>query len=99
MRIGRSIIRWNWADILITPNKSLEYELKLGKDSNFGIFDFQFEISHKCDHAGITFIFGIYRLFWLNLNLYDHRHWNHKEDRWLRSGEVEEDDEEETDNV
>lgn len=45
-------------------------------------FDFSLRWSTKRDHAGIDFTFSIYKLFWLNLNIYDHRHWDHDKDNW-----------------
>lgn len=80
---------WNWGDIIITPNKSFEYQFIFGKNANFDLFDLSFKWTTKQDHAGPSFTFGIKYLFWINLKIYDYRHWNHKQNRWALPEDVE----------
>lgn len=62
MKIGNSIITPSWGDILIWKNKSFECKLICTRNS---------------DHAGISFTFGHRKLFWMNFNIHDRRHWHH----------------------
>lgn len=96
MKIGKSFLSLTWGDIPISANKSFEYQLELFGDSDGFTetrpFEFRFEITRKTDHAGASFIWGIRKLFWIHLNVHDHRHWNNKANRWALPGEPEEDD-------
>jgi len=87
MKFGKfARITPRWGAIQIAKNKSFEYQIEFDK-----FHDQPFELSlswtTKRDHAGIDFTFSIYKLFWLNLNIHDHRHWNHDEDRWEEPGD------------
>ena len=84
-------ISWTWGDIIIAPNKSFEYQFEFGKNAKFIPFELSFKWTSKQDHAGLSFIFGIKYLFWINFSVYDHRHWNHEQNRWSLPGDVEED--------
>lgn len=50
--------------------------MKIGSKDKDDIFEFKVYWKRKCDHSGFSFYFGVYRLFWLGINIYDHRHWN-----------------------
>lgn len=80
--IGKYNLNWTWGDIIISANKSFEYQFEFGKNSNFNIFDFSFIITSQQDHAGPSFTFGIKYLFWIRLSIYDHRHWDDENDCW-----------------
>lgn len=74
-------------DIQLSQNKSFEFQIEFGKNSNFCPFEFSIKWTTKQDHAGFRFIFGIYGLFWICMNIYDHRHWNYEKDRWYLPGD------------
>jgi hypothetical protein len=75
-------------DIQLSENKSFGIQTEFGKNSNFNPFEFLIKWTTKQDHAGFRFVFGIYRLFWISIEIYDHRHWNYEKDRWYLPGEV-----------
>ena len=82
MKLGRSVLRWNWGDVVFAENKSFEYQFDWGRNANFNPFELSFRITSKTDHAGVCFRFGVKYLFFVCLKTYDHRHWNHEENRW-----------------
>lgn len=87
MKFGKfASIEPRWGTIQIAKNKSFEYQIEFNK-----FHDQPFELSGrwttKQDHAGFDFVFSIYKLFWLNLNIHDHRHWNHDHNRWEEPGD------------
>ncbi len=89
MNIGKNILTWSWGDIQISKNKFFEYQFEFGKNTPSHIpFEFNISVTSKTDHAGPKFIFGIINLFWICLKVYDHRHWNYKEKRWVIPGET-----------
>lgn len=53
------------------------------------LFDFEFWLSSRTDHAGLNVNFTILGVFF-SFQVYDGRHWNSKEDRWYLPGEEEE---------
>lgn len=87
MKIGKSVLGLTWGNILFSQNKSFEYQLEFGDKLAKDIFELSFDWTTKRDHAGIDFTFSIYKLFWLNLNIHDSRHWNYKENRWNKENE------------
>ncbi len=70
-----------WGDITISKNKSFEYQFEFGNFCN-SLFEFKVEWTTKCDHAGPSFTFSIYKLFWINFKIYDHRHWDSDLNVW-----------------
>ena len=70
-----------WGAIQIAKNKSFEYQIEFNKFADQP-FEFSFRWTTKRDHAGLDFTFSIYKLFWLNLNISDHRHWDRENDQW-----------------
>jgi hypothetical protein len=82
MKIRKHIIEPCWGDIKLTKHKSFEYQLEFKR-----FVDQPFELSLSCtkkqDHAGMEFTFSIYKLFWLNLKVYDKRHWDHDQQMWV----------------
>lgn len=87
MKFGKfARITPRWGAIQIAKNKSFEYQIEFDKFHDEP-FEFSLRWTSKRDHAGIDFTFSIYKLFWINLNIHDHRHWNHDEDRWESPGD------------
>ena len=82
MKIGKNIITLRWGDIRIWKHKSFEYQFEGPRFMNDDLFEFKLFWNRKRDHAGINFIFGIWKLFWLSLNIHDHRHWNENTNSW-----------------
>jgi hypothetical protein len=82
MKIRNSTLYPSWGDIKISRNKSFEYQFE--KSNFLGSLPYEFELlwSRKIDHAGISFTFGIRGLFWMNLNIHDHRHWDYENNTW-----------------
>lgn len=80
----KKIITPRWGDIPISKHKSFEYQFEDSSFLNDNIIEFQINWSRKRDHAGISFTFGIYKLFWMNLNIHDHRHWDRDNDCWVK---------------
>jgi len=75
-----------WGNIPISKHKSFEYQIEF---DNWNDQPFEFHLSwrrHR-DHAGIDLIFSIYKLFWLSLNIHDHRHWNDEKNDWETPGD------------
>lgn len=86
MKIGNSTITLKWGDIVIWKHKSFEYQFEgpgfiLDDPHSFWI-ECDLKWTRKRDHAGISFTFGVRRLFWMNLNIHDHRHWDRKNNKW-----------------
>ena len=90
-----SNITWRCGAINISQNKSLEYQFEFGGSTPTNHpFEIHFLITEKCDYCGPSgngpsITFGIMNLFWFCLKIYDHRHWNIKENRWYNTGETE----------
>lgn len=74
------ILTPTWGDIQLTKNKSFEYQLEFKNWAQW--FECKLAIKKKQDHAGIDFTFSCLKLFWLNLNIHDHRHWDYQNDCW-----------------
>jgi hypothetical protein len=83
MKIGNSIVTPSWGDIVIWKHKSFEYQFEGPKFMNGHSFTCKLNWTRKRDHAGIFFTFGIKGLFWMNLNIHDHRHWDIENDTWM----------------
>lgn len=73
-----------WGNVIISKYKSFEYQFG---GYNFATNPFEFSIrwTTKCDHAGISFTFSIYKLFWINFKIYDHRHWDYNNNSYKHS--------------
>ena len=69
-------------NLQLSKNKSFEYQLELGKNSNFHPFQFELKWTSEEDHAGPSFTFGIKYFFWICISIYDHRHWDYDNNRW-----------------
>lgn len=68
----------------LSKNKSFEFQL--GGPSKYGsLFGFKLNFATKIDHAGFEFQLELFRFF-LDINIYDHRHWNEEENRWCEYG-------------
>lgn len=87
MRIGRLFISPTCINIPLSTHKNLEIEILKG--SEWRIFHSSFSWHRHVDHAGPQFDFEIFKLIDFSIKIYDHRHWNHKENRWYEPGEEE----------
>jgi len=74
--------RWKnmWCKAYDTPFKHKYIELEMFKDST--IVSFSFKLSTRQDHAGMMIELGAVGYSFL-FNLYDNRHWNSEEGRWM----------------
>ena len=54
----------------VTKNKTLELEF----DKSHSLFDFEFSLSARRDHAGVSMMFGLLG-YTLGLSFYDNRHY------------------------
>lgn len=61
----------------LTKHKAWEIEAYKTK----AIFDIDFNLSFRQDHAGISIGFGLFG-YTVSGQIYDTRHWNSKEGRW-----------------
>lgn len=68
-----------WFHKQLSKNKNLEIETFF---SNYNLFSFEFDskLTGK-DHAGIRFKLNVFGLE-LEINFYDSRHWDYKNNRW-----------------
>lgn len=48
-------------------------------------FEFNARIREKCDHAGFYFIFSFLKLFLIEINIYDNRHWDEHHQQYFNS--------------
>lgn len=71
-------------NVVLSKNKSFEYQIDFGERAkNIHVpFEFSLRSRQKTDHAGIDFVFSIHKLFWWNINIHDHRHWDYDNDCW-----------------
>jgi len=60
----------------------MEIQCDLFPTDNSTIFNINFEINQKTDHAGIGLFLKIYTILYFHIQLYDHRHWDRKEHQW-----------------
>lgn len=82
MKIKDCILTPSWGDIRICKHKSFEYQFEKSSFLGDDVIEFKLTWSRKRDHAGISFTFGVKYLFWMNLNIHDHRHWNEATNNW-----------------
>ena len=73
---------WNTSGSI--PIKHKYYEVQIIKNDN--LFRVEFGFTIKEDHAGVNLEFGILG-YEIHFTIYDHRHWNYKEDRWMYDNE------------
>jgi hypothetical protein len=67
-------------DYIVFNFKSLEIEIFKGSDYLLR-FELDFSLKGK-DHAGIKFSIDLIG-FGININFYDHRHWDYKNNTWI----------------
>lgn len=82
MKIGNYIITPSWGDVPIWKNKSFEWQFEKASFVGNAPLEIKLRRTRNRDHAGISFTFGHRYLFWMNLNIYDHRHWDHQNNTW-----------------
>lgn len=76
-----TLTKW-WGVITLSKFKSFEYQFEGPSFMKDDLFEFKLAWDRNKDHAGPEFVFGIHRLFWINLRIYDHRHWNYETNSW-----------------
>lgn len=78
--------RWTnvWNRVYVTPFKNKFIELEVFKDATIISFSLRWTIRES--HAGVMIDAGLLG-YSINFNLYDSRHWNTKEGRWMRYSE------------
>lgn len=69
-----------WSDAGETPFENKFWEVQVMKTNDIASLDFK--VTTRCDHAGIDLWLGLLG-YSINFNLYDNRHWNHEEGRWM----------------
>lgn len=68
-------------DTKITKHKHFEFQFESKRFHN-NPFELNLRWTLHEDHAGFSFTFSIYKLFWLNISLYDCRHWDYQNNKW-----------------
>jgi hypothetical protein len=63
-------------NINLSKNKSIEVQLDLFPQDGVTIFNCEFRINQKVDHAGVGLFIELYKLFYFHIQFYDHRHWD-----------------------
>lgn len=82
MRIGQfATLTPTWGSIQVSKHKYFEYQFEFNRFCN-DPFELSLNWTSRRDHAGLNFIFSIYRLFWIAFSIYDHRHWDFKNECW-----------------
>ena len=69
-------------NICLSKNKSIEFQLDLFPKDDVVVFKCEFIINQKADHAGISFFFELYKLFYFHIQFYDRRHWDNDKKCW-----------------
>jgi hypothetical protein len=73
----------------LSKNKSLEIQLDLfDKDLSTSYFEFMLTWTRKCDHAGPSFLFSIFRTVFFNIQIYDNRHWDYDNNCWEKYDKI-----------
>ena len=67
---------WSWANQL-TKNKAWELQIYRANI----VAEFQFEFTHRRDHAGLRLEFGLFS-WCATFVIHDTRHWNYATERW-----------------
>jgi len=62
----------------LSKNKFIEFEMTYHSRT---ILDLNFSWTTKRDHAGLEITIGLL-FFSVSLRVYDHRHWDYKNNRW-----------------
>jgi hypothetical protein len=67
----------------LSKNKSIEVQVSLfDSDLYSDIFELHIGWTTKQDHAGFRFIFSIYKFIFIQVMIYDHRHWDYDNNTW-----------------
>lgn len=67
-------------------NKSISIDIKKNEPVNF--FGIWFDLSFQGrSHAGFSIMIDVWK-YYFNLEVYDRRHWNYKENRWCTPEEM-----------
>ena len=63
-----------------TPIKHKYWEIQVIKNDN--LLRVEFEFTTQQDHAGVRLELGLFG-YEVHFTIYDNRHWNHEEHRWM----------------
>lgn len=77
----------------ISKNKSFEIQFEFNRrwnDFNVDLFNFKFKVNRKGDHAGLDVTFELFEKLFLNIHLYDIRHWDYDNNKWCTYSDSEE---------
>lgn len=85
MKISRLVKALKWGFIPLSKHKTFEWQFEGPAFMKHDIFEYKVSWTRKCHHAGFDFTFGITKLFWMNLNIHDNRHWNYDRNVWENS--------------
>lgn len=85
---GFTFFGWTGIHFYLNPiwNKALEFQYDFGNLSDNTYLDFTFRWNKNQDHAGINIELTIMDVF-LNLTIYDVRHWNKGKNQWNEPGD------------
>ena len=75
-----------WNRVYATPHKNKFIELEIYKDSS--LVSLNANVTTRQSHAGIDIEVGLLG-YCFHFNLYDSRHWNYDEGRWMAYTEEE----------
>jgi len=67
----------------ISKHKYWEIQAEMPSDLA-DLFGFNIELSSKRDHAGFRFEVELFRFIYFHLWIYDNRHWDYENDRWVK---------------
>ena len=68
----------------LTKHKSFEGQLEFFSDlSHDNILELSLNWTLHQDHAGPLFTFVLYRTIFLTIHIYDNRHWDFEENKWV----------------
>ena len=82
MKLGQfATLTPKWGCIQLTRHKFFEYQFESNK-FNSDPFELSLTWTSRCDHAGIDFVFSVYKLFWICFSIFDNRHWDFNNECW-----------------
>ena len=78
-------IKWKKGIVQIFGHKYFEYQFDLLPSDNdeTRLVYFNFMITRKTDHAGISFSFDAYKTLSIRIDIYDNRHWDYDNECWV----------------
>jgi hypothetical protein len=82
MKIRKLLAYLKFGFIQLSKHKIFEWQFEgpSYQKKNRDIFEFKLCWTHRCHHAGAYFYFGVFKLFWIGISIYDNRHWDYDND-------------------